>query len=311
MIFIASNLLSGIGQVVSKYAQLMNSKMYTYQDEIPENQDVFIFALPIPQVVEYVKNIKKISKTVHCMCVCETETVHPIHRNLFYLFKEIYVPSEFCKNVFSRQFPETNFHVIHHWVPEPPLMITNSNLEIPKYGYTFYHIGNIMDHRKQVKKIVEAFLRLQLPNSHLVLKATCLKNVEWKIPNVTIINGLLPDCEIQKIHKMCDCYVSFSYSEGVGMGAVEAALNNKPVIIPEYGGCAEYIQTPYLIKCGRKQVGVDDFLYMKDMEWGDPDFSQLQEFMKKVYEKKLSYMDHTHTKNLMLNIKNEFKTFLH
>ena len=95
------------------------------------------------------------------------------------------------------------------------------------------------------------------------------------------------------------------------MGAVEAALNNKPVIITEYGGCSEYVKTPYTISCGRTKVGVDDFLYTKDMEWGDPDFAQLQNFMKDAYEKKLSYMNHEHTRNLMSTIKDEFKTFLH
>jgi glycosyltransferase involved in cell wall biosynthesis len=240
------------------------------------------------------------------MCVCETETVHPAHEELFSLFEKISVPSEFCKNIFSRQFPNKKFEIIHHWIEDPPLTIQNT----PKSTYTFYHIGNILDHRKQVKKIIEAFLRLSLPNCYLVLKATCLKNVVWKLPNVHIINGLLPDSQIQELHNTCDCYVSFSHSEGVGMGAVEAALNNKPVIITEYGGCAEYVKTPYTIKCGKKQIGVDDFLYTKDMVWGDPDFEQLQNFMKDAYEKKLSYMEHTHTKKIMDNVKNEFKTFL-
>ena len=41
----------------------------------------------------------------------------------------------------------------------------------------------------------------------------------------------------KKYTSKSDCYVSFSSSEGVGMGAVEAAIRNKPVIITDYGGC--------------------------------------------------------------------------
>ena len=47
---------------------------------------------------------------------------------------------------------------------------------------------------------------------------------------------------MDKIHKSSDCYVSFSSSEGVGMGAVEAALRGKPVIITDYGGAPEYVK---------------------------------------------------------------------
>lgn len=307
IIFVGGNPLSGIGQVTRKYADMADvHRIYTWDEEIPKNRVVFIFALPLPNVIRKIIKLQRDSKSVHCMCVCETEKVHPIHGDLFKLFKTILVPSQFCKDVFSRQFPDTLFDVLHHWIPEPTL----SSLQIPKYNYTFYHIGNIIDHRKQVKKIVEAFLRLQLPGACLVLKATCLKEIKWNIPNVTIINGLVSDEEIDKIHNSCDCYVSFSHSEGVGMGAVESALHNKPVIISEYGGGAEYIKTPYTIKCKKCPVGVDDFLYTKDMVWGDPDFEQLKEYMKDAYDKKLTYMSHVHTINLINNVKTNFKTYL-
>jgi glycosyltransferase involved in cell wall biosynthesis len=311
MIFIAGSPLSGIGQVTSKYAQLMgNCPILTFEDPIPKGQDVFVFALPLPEMISKIKKIQKISKSVHCMCVCETETVHPVHEYLFELFKKIAVPSEFCKHIFSKQFPATQFEVIHHWIPNPPPILQKPTFEVPQSKYIFYHIGNVIDHRKQIKKIIETFLRLNLPDSLLILKATCNQPVNWRLPNVMILNGLLPDHEIQNLHKRCDCYVSFSHSEGVGMGAVEAALNNKPVILTEYGGGAEYVKTPYTIECGRCPVGVDDFLYTKDMEWGNPNQTRLSEFMKDAYEKKLSYMNHIHTQNLIDGVKDEFKTFV-
>ena len=57
---------------------------------------------------------------------------------------------------------------------------------------------------------------------------------------------------MEDIHSKSDCYVSFSSSEGVGMGAVEAAVRNKPVIITDYGGATEYIETPYTINVNFK-----------------------------------------------------------
>ena len=83
------------------------------------------------------------------------------------------------------------------------------------------------------------------------------------------------------------------------MGPVEAALRNKPVIITNYGGSPEYVKTPYTIDCELQELERDDFLFKKGMIWGKPNPSQLLEFMEDAYEKKLRYMDHEHTKQLV------------
>jgi glycosyltransferase involved in cell wall biosynthesis len=296
MLFVGPNLLSGIGQVVKKYQSLYpNSKYVNYGDDIESKSDVFAFALPIPDTINYLVKVKQTARNVVCMTVCETETVHELYGELFKLFPIMYVPSEFCQKIFSKQFPDTNFKIIHHYVPLPKQISHNRDTST----YIFYHIGNIEDPRKQTRKIIEAFLRLNLPDSLLVLKATCKNTINWKLPRVHIINGLISDEQIQAIHERCHCYVSFSHSEGVGMGAVEAALYDKPVIITEYGAQTEYIKTPYVIKCGKSTIPMDDFLYKKGMEWGEPNFEQLMEFMRDAYDTKRTRMNHSHTKQLV------------
>jgi glycosyltransferase involved in cell wall biosynthesis len=257
-----------------------------------------MFALPIGPWLEAIPGIKKKSRRVMCMTVCETETVHPSYGLLVNLFDTILVPSVFCQKVFTRQFPEKQFKVLRHHVPliAPPVFPV---FNVPQDHYVFYHVGNVVDPRKNVKKIIEAFIRLALPKSLLVLKATCARPVEWKVPGVHIINGLVPDESIRSLHNECHCYVSFSSSEGVGMGAVEAALYDKPVIITEYGAPPEYIKTPYTIECGRQEIVQDDFLFQKGMVWGKPDFDQLMTHMKHAYDNKVYFQDHTWTKNLV------------
>jgi glycosyltransferase involved in cell wall biosynthesis len=93
--------------------------------------------------------------------------------------------------------------------------------------------------------------------------------------------------------------VSFSKSEGVGMGAVEAALRDKPVIITDFGGAPEYVKTPYLVPCELQELERDDFLFKKGMHWGKPDPVKLLEFMRDAFDRRVRYMDHTHTKNLV------------
>ena len=289
MIIVGPTLLSGIGQHAKKYTQLFDdAKYYIIGSELPESEHGLAFLIPTKHDIEYIKYLKTRVKNLACMTVCETETVHEDYGLIMKEFKKVAVPSEFCKRVLSRQFPDNEFYVIHAHIPPPG--------EKP---YTFYHIGNILDQRKNFRDILESFVRLNEPNTRLVVKATCNRDVEIKLPNVEIINGLISDKEMDEIHHRCDCYVSFSSSEGVGMGAVEAALRDKSVIITNYGGAPEYIKTPYTIDCELQELERDDFLFKKGMSWGKPNKGQLLEFMRDAYEKRVRTMNHDHTKKLV------------
>ena len=303
MILVGPSPLAGIGQVMIKYAQLLNSKYYVLgQDLIPQGEEVFIFALPIENWFQAIPQIKSVSKSVCCMSICETETVHEDYGKLFEMFDKILVPSEFCKKVFERQFPNTRCEIVRCYTPPEKVIKKKNNKFIitPKGDfYVFYNIGNIIDQRKNIKQLIEAFYRCEFGNKALlVLKATCNQPVEWKLPHVFIINGLIDENLINQLHLECDCYVSFSNSEGVGMGAVEAAVQDKPVIITEYGGASEYIKTPYLVPCDLQEIPCDDFLFKKGMVWGKPNQEKLIEFMKDAFEKKINFMEHSHTREI-------------
>jgi glycosyltransferase involved in cell wall biosynthesis len=297
MIIIGPQLGSGIGQHAFKYTKVFdNASYHMIGSEIPESNHGLMFLLPLKPHVEYVKYVKTRVKNLTLMTVCETETVHEDYGMIMELSKRIMVPSMFCKRVLSRQFPDNEFHIIHAHIPPP---------ERP---YIFYHIGNIIDDRKNFRGILEAFVRLNKPNTKLVVKATCNQDVQINLPNVEVINGLISDEEMDKLHDRCDCYVSFSKSEGVGMGPVEAALRDKPVIITNFGGSPEYVKTPYTIECEFQELERDDFLFKKGMVWGKPNPNQLLEFMRDACDKKLRFMNHEHTKKLVgkENILQEF-----
>ena len=289
MIIIGPTLKSGIGQHANKYARLFPEQAYhLIGSELPESEHGLIFMIPVRNQIEYIKYAKTRVKNLACMTVCETETVHEDYGLLTEHFSKIFVPSTFCKRVLSRQFPNTTFEVIHAHIPP-----------VTKKPYIFYHIGNIMDPRKKFRDILMAFARLNEPNTRLVVKATSNQDIQIKFPNVEIINGLISDEEMDTLHNRSDCYVSFSHSEGIGMGAVEAAIRDKPVIITNYGGAPEYIKTPYTIDCGLQELEKDDFLFKKGMVWGEPNFDQLLEFMRHAYDNRVRHMNHEHTKKLV------------
>ncbi|MDA9847162.1 glycosyltransferase [Flavobacteriaceae bacterium] len=312
MILIGPTPLAGIGQVMIKYTKLLNSKYYVLgQDPIPSGEDVFLFALPVESWFQTIPQIQSVSKSVHCMSICETETVHEDYGKLFKLFNnQILVPSEFCKKIFERQFPDNQYEIIRCYTEIKKIKKNKQflNFNFPNNKYIFYHIGNIIDPRKNISQLIDAFYKCNFGDEAiLVLKATCNQNVQLNnMPNVFVINGLIPEESLDQLHVNCNCYVSFSNSEGVGMGAVEAAIQDKPVIITEYGGAIEYINTPYSVPCDLQEIPQDDFLFQKGMKWGKPDQNKLIEFMKDAFNKRLKTMNHNHTRDLMTGVLQQF-----
>ena len=200
MIFVGPTTLAGIGQVMLKYVELFGEEAEYRcfgQDPIPANEHLFVYALPTAHWIKGLAVMKKISKSVSVMTICETETVHEDYGKLFSVCGgTVYVQSEFCKKIFERQFSNLGceFRIIHQYVPPVYKEIMPEGIDlfrIPKNKYVFYHIGNIADPRKNINGIIRAFENCGWfgNGAHLVLKATCNRDINFSHPNITIING--------------------------------------------------------------------------------------------------------------------------
>jgi glycosyltransferase involved in cell wall biosynthesis len=296
-LFIGPSKLSGIGQVTYRYAQLVHGEYIEFSEQpSQETYDIgFAFVLPIDVHLNQIDSIMtRCTRRVY-MTVCETETVHPKYQDLVTRYKHLFVPSEFCKRILERQFPQGHWSLLRHW--DAPRIVQAPRVTEP---YTFYTIGNVLDPRKNVRLLIEAFIRLNMQDTRLVIKATCHTPVKVSIPRVDVINGLLSDEDLEKVHASCHCYVNSSHSEGVGMGAVEAALRGKPVIIASYGGLSEYVQTPFVVRADvLVPIGTNDFLYTKDMLWGNPRLDDLVQHMRTCATERITSWDHSFTSSLM------------
>ena len=299
-LFIGPSMLAGIGQVTARYATIAGGEYVEFGKRPTKERyaNGFAFILPVENQLNLVDQYATFCDKMHYMTICETETVNPAY-GILARYKNLIVSSEFCKNVFERQFPDVNWKVLHLYaepkIPKEPAATT---------PYVFYTIGNILDPRKNIRGLVEAYLRCEFgAAAHLVLKATCIQPVDWRVPGVTVINGLLSDEDLEKVHDRGHCYVNCSHSEGVGMGAVEAALRAKPVVITDYGGLKEYVRTPWVVSAPVGPIGFDDFLFTKDLQWGHPVGSQLQACLQDCFDKKVTTWDHEHTRRIMSNLR--------
>jgi glycosyltransferase involved in cell wall biosynthesis len=304
-LFIGPRLLAGIGQVTNRYAELLreNGQEAEYvefgqQPKKPRYTNGFAFVLPTDEHIRMVDQYTTICDSVMYMTICETEPVNPAYVKLA-KYGTLYVASEFCKEVFEKQFPDVNWKILRLYadgVPSVPKPLSGP--------YIFYTIGNMMDPRKNIRGLIDAYLRCEFRDAaHLVLKATCIQDVTWRVPGVTVINGLLSNEDLEKVHDQGHCYINCSHSEGVGMGAVEAALRDKPVIITDFGGLKEYVKTPWVVPCTKGPIGFNDFLFTAEQNWGFPSGDELQKCMWDCYEKKVTSWDHSHTRELMQTLK--------
>jgi glycosyltransferase involved in cell wall biosynthesis len=305
MLFVGPRLLAGIGQVTNRYVELLKSQghdvEYCELGQPPKKQTYaigFAFVLPVPDQLTLVDQYASICKKMNYMTICETEPVNPVY-GILAKYKTLYTASEFSKKILEQQFPEIEWKLLRHFADEKPARAPASTTP-----YTFYTIGNIADPRKNISGLIRAFQECNFGSAaRLVLKATCNEPVEISLPNIVIINGLLSDEAMDRIHGSCHCYVNCSHSEGVGMGAVEAAMMSKPVIISDYGGLKEYVKTPWVIKCSKGPIGFDDFLFTKNLEWGHPSHEDLVRCLKDCFEKRVSHWDHEWTRSIMQSLR--------
>jgi glycosyltransferase involved in cell wall biosynthesis len=286
--------------VTKRYASLTGGDFVEIGQRPPNYQYTtgLAFVLPFENQLNLVDQYQVFCKKMIYMTICETETVHPSYGILVDRYKTLYVASEFCQKVFQKQFPNGDWRILHLHAPPVPERISTLGPTS-----TFYTIGNVNDPRKNIKDLIRALEHC--PGARLLIKATCLQNVKIDHPQVTVINGLISDEQMENIHNKGHCYVNCSHSEGVGMGAVEAAMRGKPVIITDYGGLKEYVRTPFEVKCDLGPIGFDDFLFTKDMIWGHPRFGELVTHMKHCYENRITRWGHPHTLGLMDSVKEE------
>ena len=113
-------------------------------------------------------------------------------------------------------------------------------------------------------------------------------NKSSKLPPVAVIRNLLSKQQMLALHKRCNCYVSSSRGEGLGLGILEAGLFENPVITHKFGEQSSYINDDTGIIYGHTlrpvtKMGRNSW-YMMDQNWAAPDVCSLKKSMRYVFE---------------------------
>jgi len=154
-----------------------------------------------------------------------------------------------------------------------------------KYDFVFYAI-NSDSPRKNLEELIRSFKIMNIESSCLYIK-TGKSNYKSE-KNVIIDETLYSDSEIQYIHEKFDCFVNTSFSEGVGLGMLDASSKKSFVITNSYGGQIEYLPFGFYVNYCLTNVE-DDYYYFQGLssKWARVNSEHLRDVMRFVYDTRL------------------------
>ena len=309
----------GMGRAAVQYIEIFKKMGYqvstmNWYDFMQNNRKhmepadiLFAFVVPQNSLLPMLQNIIKHYTFTCGMTAWETEDPPECFKQYTKMFDVMTAPSQFTIDKFD---PTITFVPHHVSTSSYQLSDINTGLKqlLASPGYKFYSISDFTDSRKNVAQLVRGFLDCALPNALLVLKHNRTPHPICSHPKIINIIGEMTKSDIEFIHDVCHCYVNLSFSEGVGLGILEAAVRNKPIIMTDYGGQNDYVTTPWLVKTTVGKIGFDEFLFSSDMRWGIPHLQDYKRIMKDVYLESPETYDHERTRKIVSqkNIKKLF-----
>lgn len=220
---------------------------------------------------------------------------------------ELWTASEWNVQVFKQSGVTVPVHCVPHVID--PLDLTKA-VDVPimkSDTFLFYSIHQFLE-RKHPLALLKAYLTEFSPDENvgLVLKTyrlnTSAREKELikrdishlksslrldQYPPIVFFGDLEPEERMLGIHKRGDCFILVPRSEGFGLPIAEAMSIGKPVITGNYSGMTQFAKpdNSFLVNGFETPVcGMIFKNYSGDMNWYEPDISQMKKHMRYIFE---------------------------
>lgn len=109
--------------------------------------------------------------------------------------------------------------------------------------FTFLHVGGMLGAgmRKNTDKVIKAFIKLDNPNTKLIVTSQRKISMENQPDNIKIINKNLTSEELIELYKKADCFVYPSKWDTIGICMLESLSCGTPVLTTNSPPMNEYI----------------------------------------------------------------------
>lgn len=232
------------------------------------------------------------------------------------LFDEIWVPSNFCQNVFA-SYSSKPVIKIPHLIEETENNESKIKTEL-QGKFVFLSIFDSLStpERKNTDGLIQCFLDTfsTNPNVVLILKTVNLeknrrlhKQLIQKTKNsnsIILINENYTKKELIQLIDSSNCYVSLHRAEGFGLTLAEAMLRKKIVIGTDYSGNLEFMNTDnsFLVNYQLTTKTKDTGFIKKGYEYAEPDIENAKEILK------LTYHNYNNLEEIRINAKKTIET---
>lgn len=257
--------LEGKGVIVNKINY--NTHEYVRITNTIPNIDINIYHININIVADFFANnrdLKLQDKYNILYWAWEFPEVSQEKINILNSFDELWVPSDFCVNIFTKY---TNTRVLK--VPHPIQILEKTDVfDLEQYKIPIHKkkCVTIFDSlsttiRKNPEATIKAFLKaiestndaVLIVKTYNVEKSNDAKKIIEKYsnnPNIIIITELFSKEKLHSMIQQCDILISLHGSEGFGLTMAEAMGYGKIVIATGYSGNLDFmnVNNSFLIK---------------------------------------------------------------
>ncbi len=214
-------------------------------------------------------------------------------------FKEIWTPSRFCVETFTRHSSVPLFRVPHSVEINIEREYDRGHFKLPEGVFIFFFMFDFYSviERKNPIALVESFKAAFGSSKDVMLLLKCTnseKNPDArdelikaaKGANVVQMDRYLDRDELYSLIKATDAYVSMHRSEGFGLTLAESMYLGKPVIATAYSGNTDFmdVNNSFPLRYKLVELERDYGPYKKGNHWAEADRDHAAETMRLVYE---------------------------
>lgn len=212
-------------------------------------------------------------------------------------FLKDYQKSSQIEEVFSGIKEDFNFLFVGHWLPGA---FTEDRKNVGGLIKTFYEAFKNKINAPGLILKTSGGTPSVLDRNNIEMQIRAIKDsMETKIlPNVYVVYGDLTDSEMSDLyaHPKVKAHISFTRGEGFGRPLLEAALTSKPILVSDWSGHKDFLNSESSILLKGELTKVHPSVVWKGVinegtDWFTVDYGTAIAYMRDVFENYKAYLE--------------------